>query len=285
MIGTHPGPSHEESVRDGFPPQLLRATKGIGRLGSWALPSETISLTSIAAGALLFAVLSFSEATRFFFRLTFSPMLLSGPALALSLLIAWRGSLRPGPILPRLWVLILATLNLSLLVVAAYVRTGDVPPVFVDPFPWHALTLTRSWRRSYSSRLYPMHPLKTLVQTIAPLSLASVLSVAVFGCLWLLDREMTQEQTTLRNMSAELDASTAALRSAAAFPYNQPSSLRGDEEAVTATWRLLALPPMLNLPEDERRWQAARILENEQLLEPGQLERSVRDSSTRSMTS
>jgi hypothetical protein len=136
--------SHEESAaRPGYPPTLFGATKGIGALGSFALPSETISATSLVVLAVLMGVLSYGEDTRFFFRLTYSPMWLSGPAALLCALIAWRGSLRPGPLAPRVWVLLLGVANLALFGVGVYVRFAPrLPSYLLDPFPFHAIVLS-----------------------------------------------------------------------------------------------------------------------------------------------
>src|ERR1035438_8803718 len=88
---------HQEWLLDGGPPELFQVARGLGTLGAWALPAETVSIVSMAAMGLLFLSVSATEATRFFFRLTFTPLWFSVPAAALTFFVAWRGSRRPGP--------------------------------------------------------------------------------------------------------------------------------------------------------------------------------------------
>lgn len=274
---------HEQSVRSDFPPQLFGVSWGIARLGSYALPSETITCGSFAAAIFLFGALSVTEATRFFFRLTFTPVWFSCPAFAIALFIAWRGSMRPGPRLPRVWALLLTVVNAALLLSGVYALNGKatLPEYLRNPYPLHAMALSAAVGTvMLLPRLYPMHPLKALVQTIAPLALTAVLIVTIPACVQFLKTQMESERQTLTSMADNLSAAALRLRAAARFPYSDPELLRAfalNRERVEAALAGIKDPPeKLSLP-DPTRWEAARILEEDGFMPPGQLEKAARD--------
>lgn len=121
--------NHSESLSHRCP-QLLDGIKLWELPGSIALPAETISLVSMFALATCLAVLLRTEATRYFFRLSFHPAILAAPASLLGWYIAWRGSLRPGPIAPRLWAASLAIIDTAL--VAASFLTRLLPESWTE---------------------------------------------------------------------------------------------------------------------------------------------------------
>ena len=161
-------PVHREAVTTRTPPMVFGAVRGLARLGTLALPSETISFASLATGAVLFGLLSFSETERFFFRMSswWLPLALSTGAFAVSAFIAWRGSLRPGPVGPRWWALALTMANAVLaLAAAAAGLLLTVPRWLADPYPLHALSLSAALATVVLiPRLIPTHPLRSRVQ-------------------------------------------------------------------------------------------------------------------------
>jgi hypothetical protein len=273
---------HRELVRQDYPPHLFGAARHVGRIGSLALPSETITVASIGAAALLFGIVSFSEATRFFFRLTFSPLWFTIPAFLLSWLIAWRGSKRPGPILPRIWALSLMLLNLAACLAGLWLEgfPHSAPAILRDPYPLHAVAFAGAIATAVLlPRLYPMHPLKRLVQTIAPLSLGVVLAVTVIPVILFMNWEMNAERQTIQTMSARLNAAAVRLKDAASFPYSAGSlrQFRQNRDRIESTLAILReSPDGVSLP-DATRWRAAGILERDGKIPPGALEKSAID--------
>jgi hypothetical protein len=130
-------------------------------------------------------------------------------------------------------------------------------------------------------RLYPMHPLKALVQTVAPLSLAAVLCVTVPPVIWFMNSQMTAERATLMNMASRLDDAASRLHMAAQFPYaglKTPADYRANRDRLDAALSILReSPETLKLP-DETRWRAAGVLERDgRLHPPGGLDRASRE--------
>lgn len=265
---------HQESLRDGGPPELFQVKRGLGTLGAWALPSETISIVSMVAMLVFLVIVFATEATRFFFRLSFSPAWFSISAAALTFLIAWRGSSRPGPRLPRIWALCLTALNVvfSLAALAVLLLRARSPEFLRDPFPLHGLALAGAVGAVVLlPRLYPMHPLKSLVQTIAPISLGVVLCISILPVVLFMRSQMAAERDTLVNMASNFRRITKRLLQAAEYPYSDPGLLRNPRSRRDELDAVLSIlresPRQLSLP-DATRWKAAGILERDGQLKP-----------------
>lgn len=274
-------PVHREGVTTRTPPMVFGAVRGLARLGTLALPSETISFASLATGAVLFGLLSFSETERFFFRMSswWLPLALSAGAFAVSTFIAWRGSLRPGPVGPRWWALALTMANAVLaLAAAAAGLLLTVPRWLADPYPLHALSLSAALATVVLiPRLIPTHPLRSRVQLVAPVSLAVVVSAAWITSANFINKQVTQERGTILTMADALTEAADALGQAALADY--VASLAGDEVEQRRIDILLdgmSFPGELPLP-DPRRWQAAGVLERTGELPKGTLDRAVRE--------
>jgi hypothetical protein len=270
-------------VANNSAPELFGSARGIKWLGSLALPAETITVASAAAGVFFFLWLSLSEATRFFFRLSFSPVWFAAFATLLALLIAWRGSRRPGPVVPRVWVLLLLLLNFAVLVVSIGVRYFPLkfPLWLQEPWPLDPLAVSGAVATLVlSPRLYPMHPLKALVQTIAPLSLGIVLAITVPLAVAFINTQIEIERRILVEMADKINAAAKRLLTAALFRYSDPAIVSSYPRSLSRIDAVLAglldSPQSVALP-DGRRWEAARILENERLLFVGELETAVRN--------
>jgi hypothetical protein len=251
----------------------------LGKLGSWALPSETISIVSAVALLVLFALISATELTRFFFRLSYTTLWLSVPAAAISLYIARVGSYRPGPILPRIWSAALSTLNVLLCLVGAYVLlVGDRAPVSLrEPYPLHPLALSGLVGAIVLlPRLYPMHPLKAWVQTIAPACLGVILCVSIPLVVLFLQSKSASERQTVLKMGDAIRQIVPRLRVAAEYAYSDTVLLRNPRPFRDRTEAALSVlredPQALQLP-DETRWSAVGVLERDRQLKPGELER------------
>ena len=112
-----------------------------------------------------------------------------------------------------------------------------------------------------------MHPLRALVQTIAPISLALAIGISITSLLWLVKREMNRERQVILGMAQQLDGRTRELRRMAETHWATKQTIQSED---------LAPPRKLSLP-DGQRWEAARILTNEGLLPAGELGRSALD--------
>lgn len=275
-------PVHREVVAAHTPPTVFGAVRGLGRLGAFALPSEMISIASLATAVVVFATVTVRESQRFFFRMPawWVPLLFSLPAVLLCLLIAWRGSKRPGPTSPRWWVMGLIVVNAML--VLAELAAGLLPRVpgwLSDPFPLHALAVSGAVGSVVLlPRLIRAHPLHYRVQLLAPLSLGGAVAIAWILSSIYIDHEIDAEKHTLETMAAGLDEAKAGLLQAVHFDYTATDIDSGDEDMrrTEATLAGMVMPALLPLP-DSRRWQAAGVLERSGNLPPGRLERAVRD--------
>ncbi|MBL8213838.1 MAG: hypothetical protein JNK87_24180 [Bryobacterales bacterium] len=129
-------------------------------------------------------------------------------------------------------------------------------------------------------RLYPMHPLKALVQKIAVYLLTGWMLVTVPMVIYLVRSQMEVERNVILAMAGALDKAAEELQKAATFPYKSDSEIRAYLEspsrADAAMVGLQKNPALLALP-DARRWEAARILEQEGQLEPGRLASAARN--------
>jgi hypothetical protein len=273
---------HKEAVTPLTPPTVFGATRGVYRFLTFGLPSEMISLFSLMAGAALFAILSLRETERFFFRMPtwWSPLSLSIPALLFSLLIAWVGSRRPGPLLPRVWVAFLAAVNASFIVVELASGMMKTPPLWlVDPFPLQPLALSAAVSTFVllARVLFRTHPLNHSVQLIAPVSMFFFLLVAG-GVSWrYVTQQVDAERHTLETLASRLDMASTAMRAAAHFDYSTDGEEDEEQQLrVESALNRLIVPDRLSLP-DSRRWAAASVLERGGQLPPGRLTQSVHD--------
>jgi hypothetical protein len=277
-------PHHPQTDR--YPPELFGAVRGLGRLGCWALPSETITVASVAGSVILGLFLSYSDATRFFFRLPASPAPLSplwlcaaGTLLALAIVAGvWR---RPGPPMPRVWAWTVLLVNFSILVILCALMKfpGWVPQPLHGRWPLHGLSVAAlAAAMALIPRLVRTHPLSARVQHVGPVSLASLLVIVFIPTFLFINSQIDHERATLLQMARNLDKASNELRNAASYNYAQLTG-RNSARRNDATEALIALrtaADRLALP-DATRWEAVGILEENDEIEKGRVEQATRN--------
>ena len=150
-----------------------------GGVGTWAPPAAALSLASAIVGLLVFGFLQRNADLRGLFTIAlvdnpslnrFIIVVLAFCAAGLASAIMLRCRHRPGPVLPRIWALMLTGLTLVFALIQLFSPPPDwVPLVDAASVAGFAATLT------LSPRLLRLHPDTDWVQRIAPFSLVWVL--------------------------------------------------------------------------------------------------------------
>ena len=180
--------------------------------GAWAMPSTTLSVTSALVIVGVSYYLQRNDAVRQMFEVPWpeeypgtAPTTIFFAALLLSALIAGVGSVRPGPIIPRLWVLLLAggTLVGACLSVGGFLANDGLLHAVSVGCGLGTLTL--------AARLIRLRPKQAVLRWIAPMIAIILIAPVVVLASMIEDEAEDHHKEQVAEVIDALNVATAAL--------------------------------------------------------------------------
>jgi hypothetical protein len=231
-------------------------------VGSWALPSTTLSIASAVVLALVAIYLQRSPELRALFLLPAPWGLVTAAAAAiLAGCVAWKGRARPGPLVPRLWALFLVVSS-SVLAVALLAQGGSpgrprLHAVAVGALG-AALTLL--------PRLGRLRPTSRWLLSLAPVSLVITLLLAVPAANAVESRVLAGQRDRVAARIGELHQWAEVVRTVAGHDW--PRLADHVTASAQEVEKLQALRPG-DVAHDRDLWRVAAVLGQEAKLAQG----------------
>jgi|GEM_PF-3964561 len=204
--------------------------RGLASLGLLGMPSEAISVVSLVLLPLTVFLLQRNALQRELLRLDLPvagldgwPLFASALALALSVLVAFRGARRPGPVWPRVWAAILPVLSLLGIMAAVVAPATPLIHACAAGLVISALTL--------SARLLTLGPDSKWLRRIVPMLLVGLLSVGGSLSMAFQTIAMSSVELGIEDGIQRLQSATTATRSFATVDWTDFTSLSGGQGA------------------------------------------------------